>query len=181
MNNQKAPDGKNISESSFFKKILAKAERYLKHPTEVTRLLNEAFKKATAKKSVGSLAAEAWESLQLLSRMIKAAVAGEYKGIPTTTLVGGVAVIIYFITPIDLIPDIIPVIGLLDDASLLAWFMTSIKAELDRFKEWEAMQHEQQRQTAHNQSQHNADPSFGTPKYSDQPEGHVHVEKGGEL
>ncbi|HEY4649966.1 MAG TPA: YkvA family protein [Pontibacter sp.] len=175
--NTQTPDGKDVAQSSFFKRFLAKAERYLKHPAEVTKLLNQAFKKATAKKSVGSLAAEAWENLQLLSRMIKAAVAGDYKGIPTSTLVGGVAVIIYFITPIDLIPDIIPVIGLLDDASLLAWFMTSIKSELDRFKEWEVLHLAQQRQEAHNNAPHNADPSFGTPKYSDRAEGTVEVKK----
>jgi len=180
MNNQ-APDGKNISQSSLFKKFLEKAERYLKHPAEVTKLLNAAFKKATAKKSVGSLASEAWENLQLLSRMIKAAVAGDYKGIPTTTLVGGVAVILYFIMPIDLIPDFIPVVGLLDDASLLAWFMTSIKTELDRYKEWDIQHQEQQRQAAHNNAQHNADTSFGTPKYSDRAGNSVEVDKHTEL
>ncbi|MBB6609878.1 DUF1232 domain-containing protein [Pontibacter sp. Tf4] len=176
MDNQ-APDGKKISQSSLFQRFIEKAERYIKHPAEVTRLLNEAFKKATAKKSVGTLAAEAWENLQLLSRMIKSAVGGEYKGIPTTTLVGGVAVIIYFITPIDLIPDFIPVVGLLDDASLLAWFMTSIKTELDRFKEWDLQQQEQQRQEAHNSAPHNADTSFGTPKYADRPDNTVEVDK----
>jgi uncharacterized membrane protein YkvA (DUF1232 family) len=180
MNNQ-APDGKNISQSSLFKTLLAKAERYLKHPAEVTKLLNEAFKKATAKKSVGTLAGEAWENLQLLSRMIKAAVAGDYKGIPTTTLVGGVAVIIYFIMPIDLIPDFIPVIGLLDDASLLAWFMTSIKTELDRFKEWDILHQEKLREQAHNQVAHTADTSFGTPKYSDRPADSVEVDRHTEL
>lgn len=180
MNNQ-APDGKNISQSSLFKTLLAKAERYLKHPAEVTKLLNAAFKKATAKKSVGSLAAEAWENLQLLSRMIKAAVAGDYKGIPATTLVGGVAVLIYFITPIDLIPDFIPVIGLLDDASLLAWFMTSIKTELDRYKEWDILHQENLREQAHNQVAHTADTSFGTPKYSDRPADSVEVDRHTEL
>ncbi|NDK57145.1 YkvA family protein [Pontibacter fetidus] len=180
MNNQ-APDGKNISQSSLFKKLLAKAERYLKHPAEITKLLNEAFKKATAKKSVGSLAAEAWENLQLLSRMIKAAVAGDYKGIPTTTLVGGVAVLIYFIMPLDLIPDFIPVVGLLDDASLLAWFMTSIKTELDRFKEWDIVHQEKMREQAHNQAAHTADSSFGTPKYSDRPSDSVEIDRHTEL
>ncbi|WP_242926488.1 YkvA family protein [Pontibacter vulgaris] len=176
MENQQ-PDGKNVAQSAFFKGLLKKAERYLQHPMQVTKLLNDAFKKATAKKNIGALAGEVWENLQLLSRLIKSAVAGEYKGIPTTTLVGGIAVIIYFLSPIDLIPDIIPVIGLLDDASLLAWFMTSIKAELDRFKEWDAYKQEQERNTTHTDPAHHADSSFGTPKYSNQPPGTVHSGK----
>jgi uncharacterized membrane protein YkvA (DUF1232 family) len=172
----KRPEGKNIAQSPFFKKILDKAETYLKHPGKVGTLLNDAFKKATAKKGMGALAGEVWENLQLLSRMIKAATTGEYKGIPTTTLVSGIAVIIYFLTPIDLIPDIIPVIGLLDDASLLAWFMASTKSELDRFKEWEAERKKAERQKTHEDERHNADSSFGTPKYSNQTEGTVQIE-----
>ncbi|MBD1398147.1 DUF1232 domain-containing protein [Pontibacter sp. JH31] len=172
MDNQETtqkPDGKTISQSQLFKSILKKAEKYLEHPSQVIKLLNDAFKKATAKKSLGSLAAEAWESLQVLSHMIKSAMSGEYKGIPNTTLVGGVAVILYFLMPIDLIPDFIPVIGLLDDATLLAWFMTSIKSELDRFKDWDSTRQAQQKAAVHTLEPHHADSSFGTPKYSDQP------------
>ncbi|WP_439881116.1 YkvA family protein [Pontibacter sp. MBLB2868] len=180
MENQR-PDGKNIAQSPFFKKILEKAETYLKHPSKVAKLLNDAFKKATAKKGVGALAGEVWENLQLLSRLIKSATSGEYKGIPTPTIVGGIAVFIYFLSPIDLIPDVIPVIGLLDDASLLAWFMTSIKSELDKFKEWEMQQKDTEKHQPQTEGAHNADTSFGTPKYSNQVEGTVQIETGKEL
>lgn len=177
-NQQERPDGKNISQSPLFKNILKKAEKYLEHPSQVIKLLNDAFKKATAKKSLGTIASEVWESFQVLSQMIRAAVNGEYKGIPNTTLVGGVAVILYFLMPLDLIPDFIPVVGLLDDAALLAWFMASIKAELDRFKEWDAERQTRQ-QTVHIMEPHHADSSFGTPKFSDQPAGTTEVQHEG--
>ncbi len=128
----------NVHESSFFKRFLGKAEEYVKQPLRVKELLNDAYQKASEKKDFGTIAGEVMESLSTLSRMIKAAVSKEYHGIPTSTVVMGVAVVIYFLSPIDLIPDWIPVIGLLDDVSLLAWFMTSIKTEMDKFHAWEA-------------------------------------------
>lgn len=130
-------NGKNVAESGLFKKFLSRAEEYLKKPSRVKDLLSDTYKKASEKKDVGTLASEVWESLQTLSRLIKAAVSGEYTGIPTATIVGGIAVLLYFLSPIDLVPDFLPVIGLLDDVALLAWFMSSIKVEMDKFNEWE--------------------------------------------
>ncbi|GGK87218.1 YkvA family protein [Rufibacter glacialis] len=130
----------NVHESSFFKRFLQKAEEYIRQPLRIKQLLNDAYQKASEKKDFGTIAAEVMESVGTLTRMIKAAVSGEYKGIPNNTVVMGVAVLIYFLSPIDMIPDWIPVIGLLDDATLLAWFMTSIKTEMDKFHAWEATQ-----------------------------------------
>ncbi|MBK0403346.1 DUF1232 domain-containing protein [Adhaeribacter sp. BT258] len=130
--------GKTVASTPLFKGILNRAEGYLKQPLRIKQLLNDAYKKASEKKDFGSIAHEVWENLQQLGRMIKASVAGDYHGVPTSTLVGGVAVFLYFLTPIDFVPDFIPVVGLLDDVSLLAWFMTSIKEEINKFADWEA-------------------------------------------
>ena len=132
------PSGDNIAASAIFKKFLASAEGYIKQPTRLKKLLLDAFNKAREKKEIGALAHEAWETLQSLFRLIKLSASGEYTGVPATTVVAAVAVLIYFISPIDLIPDFIPVVGLLDDMALVAWFSTSIKHELDKFHEWEA-------------------------------------------
>lgn len=132
-----APSGDDVAGSKFFKKFLASAEGYLKQPTRLKKLLTDAYQKASEKKELGTLAHEAWETLQSLFRLIKLSISGEYTELPTSTVVGAVAVLIYFISPIDLIPDFIPVLGLLDDMALLAWFSTSIKHELDKFHAWE--------------------------------------------
>ena len=129
--------GPNVADSPFFKRALGAAEGYLKKPLRVKKLLNDSYQKAAAQKDVGQIAHDVWESLQVLFRLIGAAVSGKYHGIPTPVLLGGTAVLLYFLSPIDAIPDFIPVIGLLDDAALLAWFMTTIKDEMDRFETWE--------------------------------------------
>ena len=132
------PSGNDVAGSAFFKKFLASAESYIKQPTRLKKVLTDAYQKASEKKEIGTLAHEAWETLQSLFRLIKLSISGEYTELPSTTVVAAVAVLLYFLSPIDLIPDFVPVLGLLDDMALVAWFSTSIKHELDKFHMWEA-------------------------------------------
>jgi uncharacterized membrane protein YkvA (DUF1232 family) len=136
-NQQTPPTGKDVAGSAVFKKFLSTAEGYIKQPTRMKKLLTDAYQKASQKNEVGTLAHEAWETLQTMFRLIKASISGEYTGVPGTTVAAAVAVLIYFLSPIDLIPDFIPVLGLLDDVALVAWFSTTLKHEMDRFHEWE--------------------------------------------
>ncbi|GAA4352286.1 hypothetical protein GCM10023185_11790 [Hymenobacter saemangeumensis] len=136
-NPQTPPSGSDVASSDIFKKFLGKAEGYIRQPTRMKQLLTDAYHKASEKNEVGTLAHEAWETLQTLFRLIKASMSGEYTGVPGTTVAAAVAVLIYFLSPIDLIPDFIPVLGLLDDVALVAWFSTTLKSELDKFHEWE--------------------------------------------
>mgnify|MGYP001589741621 FL=1 len=46
----------------------------------------------------------------------------------------------YFLSPIDAIPDFIPVFGMLDDIAVLAWVMKSLSAELSAFRAWREAQ-----------------------------------------
>ncbi len=44
-----------------------------------------------------------------------------------------VAGLLYFVSPLDLLPDVIPVIGLLDDATMLSIVISAVSGELDRY------------------------------------------------
>ena len=136
-NQQTPPSSNDVAGSALFKKFLQTAEGYVRQPTRLKKLLTDAYAKASQKNDVGTLAHEAWETLQTMFRLIKASVSGEYTGVPGTTVAAAVAVLIYFLSPIDLIPDFIPVLGLLDDVALVAWFSTTLKGEMDKFHEWE--------------------------------------------
>ena len=70
-------------------------------------------------------------------RLIRAYYTGAYREIPWQSLVLIIIAVIYFVSPIDLIPDWIPVIGLIDDAFVVGLVLKSVKDDLDAFMEWE--------------------------------------------
>ena len=47
-----------------------------------------------------------------------------------------IAAVLYWIVPIDLIPDFIPGLGYIDDAAVIVWVIRSCKTEIDRFRDW---------------------------------------------
>ena len=77
------------------------------------------------------------ESLRLFIRMVNAYTSKEYTYVPWKTICLLVAGLIYFIYPIDLIPDFIPIAGIIDDVALIAWIYDSIREDIDNFLEWE--------------------------------------------
>jgi uncharacterized membrane protein YkvA (DUF1232 family) len=70
----------------------------------------------------------------LFSQLIKAYVQGTYRKLPAIALAKIAAVLIYFISPFDFIPDVLPIIGFTDDLALVLWVGKSIKSELDEFE-----------------------------------------------
>ena len=97
-------------------------------------MIDKASKKADGKQ--GPLDA-IWLQLMACFRLIKAYAKGTYRDIPWSSLVMLVAAVIYFVMPIDLIPDFIVGFGLLDDAALLGWTVKKFSADIDAFIEWE--------------------------------------------
>lgn len=59
-----------------------------------------------------------------------------YTKVPTGTIVSIVAALIYFVSPIDLVPDFIPGVGLVDDAGVILFCLFLVKQDLDEFKAW---------------------------------------------
>ena len=71
-------------------------------------------------------------------RMIKAYSKKEYKEVPVSTIVSIIMTLLYIFSPIDLIPDFLPVVGLLDDAAVLGACVASFGSAIKKFEEWEA-------------------------------------------
>jgi uncharacterized membrane protein YkvA (DUF1232 family) len=74
--------------------------------------------------------------VKLLYELIRAYVDGSYREVPWASIAMAVAATVYFLSPIDLIPDAIPVIGLLDDALVVRFTLSAIQADLREFCAW---------------------------------------------
>lgn len=85
-------------------------------------------------------AAATKERFYVLGRLIKAYALGRYRDIPWKSILIIVAAIIYFVNPLDLLPDLIPVAGLTDDFAVLVWVYNTVNTEIDKFLAWERAQ-----------------------------------------
>ena len=60
---------------------------------------------------------------------------GSYRKLPWWSVASVAAGLGYFLTPTDLIPDFLPVIGYIDDAAVLALVMAGIREDLKKYAE----------------------------------------------
>ena len=110
------------------------AEEYSNDKSRVGTLLSGAERKAERDRD---RLGEIWDTLGALIRLLRAWARGRYTVVPWRTLVFALAGIIYFLDPLDLIPDPIPVIGYVDDAAVLAFVLRAIRKDVERFLAWE--------------------------------------------
>jgi uncharacterized membrane protein YkvA (DUF1232 family) len=118
-----------------FAQAVWNAKSYVNDPPRLRSLFEEASKQAASlpKNSFQ----DTWPYLQTMLRLIRAYYRGDYRAVPETTLVVIIAAIIYVVSPLDVIPDAIPAIGFLDDATILAMALKRTRQDLDDFMIWE--------------------------------------------
>ena len=80
---------------------------------------------------------ELLEHVQLFLRMIKKSLAGEYNAFSNKTLFSLVFGLLYFVTPMDVVPDFIPMLGFSDDLSIVYFIIKNFKSDIEAFKVWE--------------------------------------------
>lgn len=76
------------------------------------------------------------DDLNLLLGLCAAWWRGEYRALGRQALLSVVAALLYFLTPLDMVPDWLPGAGLLDDLAVLTWVMRTWAAELDAYRAW---------------------------------------------
>ena len=123
--------------NKFFTSALGHAASVLGRRGRLLALLPQLAMKLrqTNWKSVNASAAK--EKFFVLGRLLKAYALGHYREIPWKTLLLIVAAILYFVNPLDLVPDLVPLTGLTDDFAVLLWVYNSVSDEIEKFLLWE--------------------------------------------
>jgi len=121
----------NNYENYEYEKYRKKAEEYINDREKTRNLLEQATKKAKKQGPLDKI----WDDIQLMFGLLGDWLSGTYK-VSTGTILAILGAVIYFVTPIDAIPDFIPVLGWMDDAAVFTLVINQIRAELDRYKAW---------------------------------------------
>jgi uncharacterized membrane protein YkvA (DUF1232 family) len=125
----------DVRSSEAYRKAESKAKQYAKDPEKMKQLFEDAAKKSKSARS--GLFGETWAYLQAMIRLVRAYSNGSYREIPIGSLVSILVAVIYFVSPIDFIPDVIPIAGLVDDAIVAGFVLKMVRDDLDAFMEWE--------------------------------------------
>lgn len=113
-----------------------KAEELIKDREKTEEKIDEAIEKVIKVEEEKGIFEKIWEDLPVMFGMAKDWITGTYKDVSLTAMLTILGGIIYFLSPIDLIPDFLPVIGYLDDLYILSTVIDQVRKEIDKYKVW---------------------------------------------
>lgn len=116
-NNKKATD--LLKDRSKMEEFLAKVKSWMTKVKDVPVL--------------GSIVDDLVTMIEISEDYIK----GNYRDIPVSSMVSVVAALLYVLSPIDLIPDFIPVAGFVDDVAVIGLVLRlGIGSDLKKYRKW---------------------------------------------
>ena len=108
------------------------AEKLLSDQDAVERFLQRLEKKLRTVPLVGKTLA----SIPVLASLVRNYVKNEYTDIPIGSIIVITSALIYFVSPIDFIPDFIPGIGHIDDALVVAACLKLVESDVEEYVNW---------------------------------------------
>ena len=67
-----------------------------------------------------------FERARALPRLLREARRGTYADLPKSRMALWALALVYLVSPIDILPDLLPIIGVTDDAGVAVWLLTSV-------------------------------------------------------
>ncbi len=129
-----------ITKSFLFRRLLVRASGIVGKPYLLYEVAKKSMTKAEKDTSLKGMASEGIASVRRLVRLVKAYAKGDYRDVSKKHVILTVAALLYFVSPLDLIPDAIPFVGYLDDITLIGYILSMLGEELSKFEAFEAAQ-----------------------------------------
>ena len=77
-----------------------------------------------------------WNDIKLMIGLITDYVKGKYTKTPWNVIASIVGAIVYFVSPVDVIPDFLPAVGYLDDAMVIKLALEFASDDLVKYSLW---------------------------------------------
>lgn len=90
------------------------------------RIINKVLKNASLAPYISQV--------KTLFSLLQDYVKGDYREIPWWSLGSVVTALLYILLPLDAVPDIIPIVGFLDDAVVLKLCLDMVSKDLEKYK-----------------------------------------------
>jgi uncharacterized membrane protein YkvA (DUF1232 family) len=79
---------------------------------------------------------ELWADLKAMVTCVRDYWSGTYREIPWKSIAAMTGAIVYFVSPIDVIPDFVPLIGYVDDAAVISLALKWVADDLAAYRRW---------------------------------------------
>ena len=108
------------------------AEKTLNSPDKLERFLQRLEKKLKVIPKAGDKLAK----VPIMASLIRSFIKKEYTDIPIGSIIAITSALIYFVSPLDIFPDGLPVVGLIDDAIVIAVCLKLVESDVDEYAKW---------------------------------------------
>ncbi len=131
------PKVKNKFSKEKIKRELQKKEIKAKKMIENPHVMENVLSKIDNKmKRTVKLLNEVIDEIKLLFSLVEDVFSKKYTDIPFGSVIAVLGALLYFLTPIDLLPDFLPIIGFTDDIAVILFVIKQIKHDLDKYQDW---------------------------------------------
>ena len=121
---------KNLQRS--FEQNKKKAKKILNDKDKMDLFLDRLEKKLSLIPVAGGMLAE----IPVLISLVKAYIEKRYTNVPIGTVIAIVGALIYFLSPVDLVFDLLPAIGLVDDAAIIGLALKLVHDDVKEYQLW---------------------------------------------
>lgn len=90
------------------------------------------------KRRTGALARMA-RALRLFVPMCADVISGRYRPVPWRAIAWMALALAYLISPLDLIPDVLVLIGVVDDIVIVGWLLAKVDTALADYRRWKGV------------------------------------------